>query len=185
MAKKILLGLVAFVVVLLGVIAMQPSEYRVERSITIDAPAAEVFPWVADLRKFSQWSPWEKLDPDIEKTFEGPATGVGSVYKWSGNADVGKGSMTVTEFVADEKVTMSLEFVEPWQSKATTGLSLAPAGDTTEVTWSMSGENDFMSKAVGLFMDMEEMIGKDYEEGLANLEKVVEAVHDSRSPDAT
>lgn len=173
--NKVLIGLAAVFLIFIGAVLMQPAQYRVERSITIAAPPAAVYPWVADFKKFDQWSPWEKLDPAMKKTFSGPDTGVGSRYEWSGNDDVGTGSMTVTAAKEGESLTMDLEFVEPWQSKAETGFALAADGEGTKVTWTMSGDNDFMGKAMGLFMDMEGMIGKDYDEGLSNLKKKVES----------
>lgn len=175
MAKKIGLGLAAAFVLLLIIIATRPAQYSVERSITVSAPPAVVFPWVSDLTKFPEWSPWEKLDPSMTKEFTGTPATVGSIYTWSGNDDVGKGKMTITAIKPNASTEMSLEFFEPFQSQAQTTVAIAPEGSGTKVTWSMSGENDFKGKAVGLFMDMEGMIGDSYDEGLANLKAKIEA----------
>jgi hypothetical protein len=174
MAKKILIGIVAVVAIFLGVVAMQPAQLDVARSATFEAPPAVVYAHVSDLKKFGAWSPWEKLDPNMKKTFEGEAGTPGHSMAWAGNDDVGKGKMTITAAEAHKAVKMDLEFIEPFPSKAQTALTLEPAGQGTKLTWAMSSENDFMGKAFGLLMDMEGMIGGDYEKGLAALKPIVE-----------
>ena len=174
MAKKILIGVAGIILLLLIVIATRPATYHVERSVTIAAPASAVFPWVADLHKFGAWSPWAELDPEMKVAFEGPETGVGSIYRWDGNDQVGAGSLTVTAYVPNEKVAMDLIFLEPFASAAKSGLQVAADGEgATKVTWSLDGDNNFMGKAMSLVMDMDTMIGADYEKGLAKLGTVV------------
>jgi hypothetical protein len=129
---------------------------------------------VDDLRGFQEWSPWEKLDPGMKRTFLGPARGVGAVYSWAGNDQVGSGKMTVTESVPDSKVVYALQFIEPFASEATTTLTLAPAGAETQVTWAMEGTNGMMGKAFSLVMDMDKMIGADFEKGLDLMRHIAE-----------
>ncbi len=175
MLKKILIGVGIFAALLIAVIATRPPEVHIERSAVINAPADMIFPYTADLRKFDEWSPWAELDPDVEKKLIGPATGVGSAYEWSGNEAVGTGKMTVKQYDPPKKVVMELEFMEPFQSTSDTTMMLVPVADGTKVTWSMDGSNDsFMEKAVGLFMDLDELIGGDYEKGLSKLKAVAE-----------
>lgn len=174
MLKKIGVGLAALLVVLGIVVAVQPSTYRVERKITINAGPEAVFAHLEDMKAWAAWSPWDKLDPNMQKTFEGPAKGVGASYTWSGNDDVGKGRMTITAATAPTSVTYKLEFIEPFASVAETGFTLSVSGSQTTVTWAMNGSNDFMGKAFGLVMDMDAMIGADFERGLGTLKGVVE-----------
>lgn len=174
--KKILLGLVgvvaAVVIVVLALAATKPNQYVVKRSATLKAAPQFVYAQIEDMHHFPSWSPWQKLDPAMQTKYSGAASGVGSVYEWEGNKDAGSGRMTITEAVPNEKVTMKLEFLKPFASTATTALTLAPEGEGTKVEWSMSGDYDFMSKVMCVFMDMDKMIGKDFTEGLANLDRV-------------
>jgi hypothetical protein len=174
MWKKILLGIGLFVVLLLGVIAMQPATYVVSRSQSITAPAGDVFALVNNFRQWEKWSPWEKLDLNMKKTFEGSEEGAGSVYSWAGNQDVGKGRMTITESIPGQQVGIRLEFLEPFASTATTVIRFTGEGSGTKVEWTMTGENNFLSKAFGLFMNMDKMIGSDFEKGLAAMKQVAE-----------
>ena len=167
----------AIVVVLAIVVALQPSEFRITRSVTMAAPAAAVFAQVNDLHKWDAWSPWAKLDPAAKNSFDGPAAGVGAIFRWAGNADVGEGSLTITESRPHELIRIKLDFVQPFEDTSNVAFTFRPAGDQTAVTWSMEGRNNFIAKAICLFlMDMEEMVGGKYEEGLANIKAIVEAV---------
>jgi len=185
MLKKISLGLLALVVVFLGFVATRPATYHVERVWTIDAPAEIVFAQLEDFRAWAAWSPWEKLDPTMKKQFEGPERQAGSSYSWQGNDEVGEGTMTITERVPNEHLGIQLEFKEPFASVAETDFHLVSSGPTsTRVTWSMDGNNKFMGKLFGVFMDFDSMIGADYEKGLAALEAVSEAEVQRRADQA-
>ena len=174
MAKKVLLGLAAVVVLFAIVVATRPATYHIERTANVGASPAVVFAVVGDLHKFDEWSPWSKMDPQMKKTFEGPETGVGSKYSWVGNDEVGTGSMTVTAVVPNESITMALEFKEPMENTATVNLKLMPKGETTDITWGMDGNNGFMGKMFSMFMDMDKMVGDDFDKGLASLKTVSE-----------
>jgi len=175
MFKKILLVLVLMIAGFAAYVAMQPDEYRVERSATMAAAPAEVFAQVNDFHKWDVWSPWVKLDPNAKVSYEGPASGAGAIFRWDGNAEVGKGSMTILESKPNELVRIKLDFVKPMEDTATTEFTLKPEGENTVTTWSMYGTRDFIGKAVCSVMDMEKMIGGNYEEGLANIKRIVEA----------
>ncbi len=174
MAKKILIGAGAALLLLIGIVTMQANTYHVERSLVIKAPAAVVFEEVNDFRRWAQWSPWDKLDPTMKKTFEGPATGVGAIYAWEGNGEVGAGRMTITDSVAASRVAVKLEFLQPMTSEAKSAIALSAAEGGVKVTWSMDGEHGFAGKLFSLFMDMDAMVGGMYEQGLANLQTIAE-----------
>jgi hypothetical protein len=166
----ILVLIVAFVVF----IAMRPAVFRVERSGRISAPGDVVFSIINDLHQWHRWSPWEKLDPDMQKTFEGPQTGPGSSHSWKGNKKVGAGRNTILDSKSPEFVSMKLEMYAPFACTNQVMFRLAPADAGTNVTWSMEGRNNFMAKAFSLLMSMDKMIGKDFEQGLANLNTAVQ-----------
>lgn len=175
MVKKILLGLVLVIMVLVVVIAMQPSDFKVTRSTRIAAPPAVVFAQVNDFHAWQAWSPWAKRDPSAEAIFEGPAAGTGAVFKWSGNSEVGQGAMTITESQPNERVLIKLDFQKPFEATNLTEFTFKPVGDQTEVTWTMSGKSNFIGKAICLFMDMDTMVGGDFENGLAAMQTIAES----------
>lgn len=175
MLKTILMSLAVIVVVFAVVIAMQPSEFRVARSATFSAAPAAVFAQVNDLHKWAAWSPWAKLDPDARETFEGPPAGTGAVLRWAGNNKVGEGSMTITESRPNELIRFKLEFLKPFAATNTAEFSFKPEGNLTVVTWSMAGHNNFIAKAVGLFINCEKMVGGQFEQGLTQMKLVAEA----------
>jgi uncharacterized protein YndB with AHSA1/START domain len=175
MLKKILLGLVAVLVVLAAVIAMQPADFAITRSTTIDAPPATVFGQVNDFHQWEAWSPWAKMDPEMKTTYEGPAAGTGAMYSWVGNSKVGEGKMTIVESRPDELVKIKLEFLKPFAATNDTEFAFKPDGTGTHVTWTMSGKNGFVSKAFSLCMDMDKMVGGDFEKGLAQMKSASEA----------
>jgi len=175
MLKKILIVLAAIVVVFVGVVAMQPSEFRVVRSATMSAPAPAVFAQVNDFHNWEAWSPWAKLDPAAKNSFEGPSAGTGAIFRWAGNKEVGEGSMTITESRPSDLIRIKLEFLKPFVGTNTAELTFKPEGNQTAVTWSMAGENNFIAKAVCLFMNRDKMVGGKFEEGLARMKSVVEA----------
>ncbi|MFP2930650.1 SRPBCC family protein, partial [Pyxidicoccus sp. 3LG] len=175
MLKKILGGLAAAILVLVGVIATQPAEYTVQRSATLPGTPDVAFTLVNDFHHWPEWSPWDKLDPNQKTTFAGAESGKGAEYAWVGNDDVGEGRMTIEDSKRNELVTIKLEFIKPFASTSTTTFAFKPAEGGTEVTWAMAGKSDFIGKAFSLFMDMDAMIGKDFEKGFANMKTVAEA----------
>jgi len=175
MIKKTLIVLLALVVALGVVIQIQPSTYSVTRSTTINAPPQTVFAQVNDFHKWDAWSPWAKLDPGMKQSFEGPAAGTGSIYRWAGNKQVGEGQMTITESQPNDLIRIRLEFLKPFASVGNTEFSFKPQGNQTLVTWTMSGSNNFIAKAFNLVMSMDKMIGGDFEKGLAQMKSVSEA----------
>ena len=189
MVKKIILGVVAVlalaVIGLLVGASMQPDTFRVERSLEMNAPANVIYTQVADLQKWGEWSPWEKLDPNMSKTFEGEPGTVGSSYSWSGNDDVGSGTMSISELTPDKNVSMDLMFKTPMESSATTAVDLEAKGNSTNVTWSMEGNNEgLVAKMFYMFMDFDAMIGKDYDEGLGMLKTATEKIAAKKAAEA-
>lgn len=176
MFKKILIAFLVVVAGLAVVIALQPSAFTVSRSATIAAAPASVFAQVNDFHNWEAWSPWAKLDPASKVAYEGTASGTGAVFKWSGNEQVGEGSMTIVDSAAAKQIKIRLAFVKPFASTANTIFDFAPAGSGTTVTWTMSGENsNFIAKAFCLFTGgPDKMIGPDFEKGLAQMKAVVE-----------
>ena len=175
MIKKILLGLVIIVVVLLVVIALQSSTYHVERSTTINAPASVVFAQVNDFHNWNAWSPWAKMDPAMKQTFEGAPAGNGAVYTWSGNSEVGEGRMTITDSHPSDLINIKLEFIRPFAATSATVFTFKPSGNQTVVTWGMTGDKNFIAKAFHLVMNIDKMVGADFEKGLAQMKAVAEA----------
>ena len=178
MFKKVALSILAVLVVavvgVLLVASTRPSDFTVQRSASIRAPADRLLPMIADFRQWPAWSPWEKLDPNMKRTYSGAASGVGSVYEWSGSSEVGQGRMEVRDVVPASKVGIQLDFIKPFEGHNVTDFTLVPQGERTEVTWLMHGPAPFVSKLMGLFVDMDKMIGKDFETGLANLKAASE-----------
>ncbi|APR76168.1 Hypothetical protein A7982_01515 [Minicystis rosea] len=183
MLKKIGLGLAAFVLLFVVVVATRPSEFRYQRSTTIAAPPDAVHAAINDFHQWAKWSPWDKLDPTMQRTYDGNA-GPGAMYAWKGNKDVGEGRMTIEESKPGSLVKIKLEFIKPFEATNTTTFDLVPEGAGTKVTWTMTGHNNFMSKAFCLFMDMDKLIGSDFDKGLADLKKLVEA-NAAKKPAAT
>ncbi|XXF81029.1 SRPBCC family protein [Myxococcaceae bacterium GXIMD 01537] len=174
MFKKIALALVVAVVGFGAFVASRPSKFRVERSLTMASPADLPFGLVNDFHGWHHWSPWEALDPKMQKTFDGPYAGPGSSYAWSGNKDVGKGKMVNLEAKPYESVRIQLEFIEPFPASNISTFTFKPEGENVTVTWAMEGENNFMSKLFGVFIDIDTMVGKDFDKGLATIKSLVE-----------
>jgi hypothetical protein len=172
--RTILLIVAAIVVVFVGVVAVQPPDFRISRSTTIDAPPSALFAQVNDFHNWEAWSPWAKLDPAAKNSFEGASAGTGAIFKWSGNDQIGEGKMTVTESRPDELVRIKLEFVRPFEDTSTAEFTFQPEGNGTVVTWSMYGRKKFINKAICLFMDMDKMLGGEFEKGLAQMKTVAE-----------
>lgn len=173
--KKLALGLIVAVGIFCAVVASRPNDFKVSRSAMMAATAAAVFDQVNDFHKWDVWSPWAKMDPNAKTSYEGPTSGVGAKFGWSGNSDVGEGSMTIVESKPNDLVRIRLDFTRPMAGTSDVELKLEPQGEQTKVTWSMAGKNNFIAKAVGLFMDCEKMVGDQYDKGLANLKAIVEA----------
>ena len=171
MLKRILIGIAVIVAAFAAFVATRPSTYKVERSIVVAAPAANPYARVVDFRKWEGWSPWAKLDPAMKVDHAGPESGVGAVYHWKGNDKVGEGRMTITGAVADKAVQIKLEFLKPWEQTSLTVFTFAPDPGGTRVTWSMSGQHDFVGKLFAVFMDMDGMVGPDFEKGLKALKE--------------
>ena len=163
MLKKILIGIAVVIVVFVLVVAMQPGPFRISRSATISAPPADVFAHVNDFHKWDAWSPWAKLDPAMKTTFDGPASGEGSTYSWTGDSKVGEGKMSIVQSKPPELVLIRLEFIKPMAQMCMTEFTFKPEGQNTAVTWTMSGTNNFIGKAFCLFVNMEKMVGPDFE----------------------
>ncbi|ODS03647.1 polyketide cyclase [Methyloceanibacter marginalis] len=175
MLKKILLVLVALVLVFVLVVALQPSEFHVERSVTVDAPASKVFGEVNDFHKWEAWSPWAKLDPNAKVNFEGPEAGEGTAMSWAGNSEVGAGKMTLVESRPDELVKIKIDFTEPFEGTSGAQFDFKPEGDKTDVTWSMNDDHNFLEKAMCLIMNGKKMVGEQMEQGLTKLKQVSES----------
>jgi hypothetical protein len=173
MLMYILGGIAAIVVVLIGVIASRPAVFRVSRSATISAAPSKVFAQVNDFHNWGHWSPWAELDPNAKNSYEGPSAGTGAIFRWNGNSNVGEGSMKIIESRPSDLIRIQLDFVRPFKCTNDVEFTFKPVGDQTAVTWSMAGKNNFMSKAIGLFMDCEKMTGGMFEQGLAKLQSIV------------
>ena len=169
-----LIVVLAVVVLLLAVIALRPSKFYVSRSGTVAAPTDAVFEQVNDLHNWEAWSPWAKLDPAAKSTYEGPAAGVGASFAWAGNRNIGEGRMTITESRPGELVRFRLEFLKPFKGTNSAEFAFKPEGDQTRVTWTMSGPNSFFAKAIGLIINCDDMIGKQFEKGLEQLNLVTQ-----------
>ena len=168
-------AIAAIVLVFLIVVALQPAEFRISRSATISAPPPAVFAHVNDLHKWEAWNPWGKIDPAMKRSYDGAPAGVGAITSWVGNSQVGEGRMTITESRPGDLVRIKLEFFKPFKATNTAEFTLAPQADQTLVTWSMTGRNGFVTKAFCMFMNMDKMVGGDFEKGLAQLKAVAEA----------
>ena len=148
--------------------------YTVERTTTIAAPPTEVYSHLIDFHNWTSWSPWEELDPDMNKTYSGAESGVGSKYAWTGNRKVGQGSMEITDAKDNAEVQIALEFLKPFKASNTTVFKLAPEGEGTNVSWTMIGNATLMTRIMGIFKSMDSMVGPDFERGLAKLKAVAE-----------
>ena len=174
MLKKIFIVLALIVIVFVVVVATRPANFRITRSITMDAPAGAAFSQVNDFHKWENWSPWAKLDPAMKQTYSGAPKDLGAVYAWEGNKDVGSGRMEVISLTQPTKVGIKLDFFVPIASTAMTDFVLEPRGDGTTVTWTMSGKTDFMAKMMSIFVSMDSMIGPAFESGLSQMKAVAE-----------
>ena len=153
---------------------MAGDSYTVERSATIEAAPERVYEQVADFRRWTSWSPWEELDPNLERTYSGAESGTGAVYAWSGNRKAGRGRMEITEATEPSAVRIDLAFEKPWKSRNDTRFTIRPEGSGSHVTWSMTGQKTLMTRLLGVFTSMDKMVGPDFEKGLARLKATAE-----------
>ncbi len=174
MLKTIALVVVLALAALLLYAATRPDSFSVQRSLRIQAPAEKIHPLIADLHRFNSWNPYEKKDPNIKGHYRGPGAGPGAAYDFEGNSQVGKGSIEIVQVQAPRQVTMQLRLIEPMEGLNTVNFTLAPQGDATEVTWAMQGRSPFIARLIGVFVDMDAMIGRDFEAGLAGLKSLAE-----------
>ena len=170
---NIVIIIVAVVAALLGGLfgfaATKPNSFRIQRTTRINAPPQKIFPMINDFHHWTAWSPWEQLDPNLKRKYSGAASGPGAVYDWSGNGKAGTGRMEIKDVATGRKVVIQLDFIKPIKAQNTAEFTLSPQGATTEVTWAMYGPSRFMSKVISVFMNMDKLVGKDFEKGLAAL----------------
>jgi hypothetical protein len=174
---SILAIVVVLIIALVVFISMRPDRFHVERSARISAPADVVFPLINDFHQWVQWSPFEKLDANMKKTFDGSAFGPGASYSWSGNSNAGAGRSTILDSKAGEFVSIKLEMSKPFAATNQVTFKLAPDQAATQVSWIMEGKVNFIMKAFSLFMSMDAMVGKEFAEGLANLNRIAQAAN--------
>ena len=171
-----IIGLIIAVLIagVLVLAATKPDTFRVQRAASIKAPPEKVFAILNDFQKWGAWSPWEKKDPAMKRTFGATTSGKGAKYAWEGNKDVGKGSMEIAESSPSSRLTIKLDFIEPFEGHNIVDFTLEPKGDSTTVSWNIHGPMPFVSKVISVFCSMDSMIGKDFETGLASLKAVAE-----------
>ena len=174
MFKKIAIVVGVLITGVLGFAMTKPDSFNVQRTTKIKAPADKIFPLINDFNNWGSWSPWEKVDPAMKSTHSGAASGKGAVYEWDGNSKVGKGRMEITDASAPSKVTIKLDFLKPMEGHDTAEFTLAPEGDSTNVTWAMRGPAPFISKVMQVFISMDSMLGKEFDTGLANMKSAAE-----------
>lgn len=174
MIKKLSAALAVLVVLVLAYAATRPDSFRVARRVSISAAPEKVYPLLNDIRAQNTWSPWDKKDPAMKRSYSGAATGVGAVYEWDGNKEIGAGRLEIVESVAPRKVVMKLDFTRPMEGHNVAAFTLEPQGAATDVTWSIEGPMPYVSKLFSLFCDMDKMIGKEFEAGLADLKALAE-----------
>lgn len=175
--KHVAVALGLTIAALSAFVYSRPDTFQVERSATIMAPADVVYAQVSDFHAWNAWSPWEALDPSMKKVYSGENNRVGAGYFWDGNDKVGSGRMTIASVTPPTQIDIKLEFIKPWPGLNDTRFTFAPDGDKTKVTWSMSGQSNFMMKAMTVFMNMDKMVGSDFERGLAKLGEAAQSAH--------
>ena len=174
MLKKIALLFVIAIAAVLGLAVTKPDTFRVERSASIKAPPEKIFAIVNDFHNWPSWSPWAKLDPAMKTTYSGPASGKGAVSTWDGNSEVGSGRIEITDSSPPSKVAMKLDMIKPMAAQNIVEYTLTPKDGATNVAWAMHGQQPFLGKVMSVFIDCDKMVGKSFEEGLANLKALAE-----------
>ena len=176
MLKTLGIFAVIVAVVVAGILvyaATKPDTFRVERTIAMKAPPDKIHPLINDMKAWTAWSPYEKKDPAMKRSYGAVTAGKGATYAWEGDSNVGQGSMEILESSPD-KVVIKLDFIAPFEAHNTGEFILRPKGDVTDVTWAIHGPSPFMSKVIGTFVSFDNMIGRDFEQGLADLKAIVE-----------
>ena len=174
MLKTIAIVIVVLIGGVLAYAATRPDELRVERTLLIKAPPDKVFPYVNDLKAWAAWSPYEKKDPAMARTFGSVTVGKGAVYEWNGNSNVGQGRMEIAESTPSSKIAIKLDFIKPFEGHNVATFSFEPKGEATQVSWTMTGPSAYITKLMGVFFNMDKMIGDDFAAGLANLKAQAE-----------
>lgn len=170
----IAIALAILIAVVLVLAAMRPDTFRVQRSIDINAPADKIFPLINDYRNWGSWSPYEHVDPDMQRTFSGPPSGKGSIYEWRGNKSIGHGRMEILDTAPPSKVVIKLDFFSPFEAHNMAEFTMQPRGSATNVTWAMHGPVPFMAKIIHMFMNMDRMVGGQFQQGLVSMKAVAE-----------
>jgi hypothetical protein len=174
MIKKIALVVAVLVAGILIYAATRPDTLHVQRTAAIKAPAGTIYPLISDFHSWTSWSPYEKRDPALKRTYSGSPSGKGAVYEWEGNSEVGSGRMEIIDTSVPSKVVIKLDFIKPFEGHNVAQFAMQPSGGATNVTWSMDGPTPYLGKVIGIFMNMDRMIGSDFEAGLANLKTLTE-----------
>lgn len=174
MLKIILIVMAVLVAGVLVFAATKPDVFRVERATVIQAPPAKVFSLINDFRQWGPWSPWEKKDPAMKRSFGASSAGQGATYAWQGNKDVGQGSMEIVESVTPSRIRLKLDFIQPFEAHNVVTFTLTSQGKGTEISWAMEGPVPYFAKIIHVFINMDEMVGRDFEAGLANLKTLAE-----------
>ena len=174
MIEFIVMVIVVLLVAILIYAASRPDTFRVERSTSIKAPAEKIFPLINDFREWEPWSPWEKIDPSVKRSYSGAVNGEGAIYEWNGNKEIGKGRMEIIESSPPSKVILKIDFIKPFEAHNTIEFTLVTQGDSTMVTQAMYGPCPYLSRLMGIFFSMDKMVGQKYEESLANLKAISE-----------
>jgi len=174
MLKKTAVVLAGALLALLLFAATRPDSFRVERSLTIRAPPDRIYASIGDFHEWASWSPYEKLDPQMKRSFNGPSSGKGAVYQWAGNEKAGAGRMEILDATVPTRVTIKLDFLKPFEGHNTAEFTIVPQGDSSTVTWAMYGPSAYIHKLISLFLSMDQIVGKDFESGLANLKALTE-----------
>jgi hypothetical protein len=174
MIKTVAIVIVVVIAAILIFAATKPETFTVQRAASIKAPPEKIFAVLDDFHNWGVWSPWEKMDPEMKRTFSGAPNGKGAVYEWQGNSKVGQGRMEITDATAPTQVTIKLDFIKPFEGHNVAEFLLQPNGDATNVTWTMRGPSPYIAKVMSVFCNMDSMIGKDFEAGLANLKAATE-----------
>ena len=173
MLKNIAILVIVLLAALLAYAATRPDAFRIERSVSIKAAPEKVLALINDFHQWSRWSPWEKLDADLKRSYSGNAAGVGATYEWQGNK-AGVGRMEIVESAAPALVKIKLDFLKPMEAHNTAEFALKVQGDQTQVSWAMYGPSPFISKLMGIFFNIDKMVGKDFEAGLQTMKALAE-----------